>query len=275
MDSKRLQNPLAKLTLACVSILDQRHKAEYGWKKQLAIGNTEELHHECNIFESIKHFSRAQCAHDGVWMWLTWVHSECPGPEDSGPGCYECSFGIWRALGFCIRHVCEKVLLVRHQQGSEPLVDSRDEFPNGSPGYPDLISGLPEACWECPAFVKKTLDWQLQEGKENRLCLFIILTDSLNDMSHDQTMTKTHDCYCTSKCLKKVCTINWKSWRQRGDSCLVSVERTGGVTHLPVKPGFARALVWVSSAISQSFGVRISSYVLKTILNGSSMLRMI
>lgn len=66
---------------------------------------------------------------------------------------------------------------------------------------------------------------------------------------------------CGGKCLKEVCAINWKSRPQTGDSCLLSEERTGGVTSLPVTPGFPRASVWVSSTVSQSFWVLISSYV--------------
>lgn len=142
-------------------------------------------------------------------------------------------------------------------------VGSGTEFPNRSLWPPDLISELWAASWVSPTFIKKTLIDQSKEGEERAFA------SSSSWQAHQITCSMTKEqhkpiSYCGSECLKTVCTINWESWWWRGGSHLVPEKGTGGVTSRPVKSGLPGALVWVSSAFSQSSGVLISSMFWKT-----------
>ena len=107
-------------------------------------------------------------------------------------------------------------------------------------------------------FMKKSLDWQWRKGRRQAVSLHP--PDRLTK-SHRVTAPTHQEAH--GKHLRRVCSVNWKSRRHRGDSRLASKARTGGATSLPLKPGFPGVFVWVCSIISQSLWILISSCVLK------------
>lgn len=129
------------------------------------------------LFDSIKHSARANCAYDVSWAWSPqwtsmsrrfkpWLPSvlmlPVEGPELLRKPC------TWESIAS------------EPSARAGPLVDGGDELPNRSSGHPDLISGLGQPAESVLLFIKKTLDWQIQEARENSPCLFVILTDSVN-----------------------------------------------------------------------------------------------
>lgn len=223
-------------------------------------------------FDSVKHFARAYCVYDVERTWLLWVHIDIHVQKIQG---LDATMLILRVEGTELLHkpcVWESIVCVKSPAWGQWWTVGLS-FQTGPLGILTSYRGYRQSAGHLLLLWRRHSIHRFEEGGKKAMCLH-----------HPDRITKLHIAWprnntsLPATMVARVCTINWKSWRQRGDSRLVSEERTWGVASLPVKPGFPGALVCVSSTISQSFWVLISCHVLKNILsvcNGSSTFKLL